>query len=123
MGCAGPAEASPPGSVSAMAAEAACGLLDGYFPPMAARAFGDGALSDAERHARTLLRWIVAKRPAVVNERAIRDTPGLTKAEAVKAAVAVLAAEDVLLPAVPSGGPGRPRQDHRVSPRLWQVVR
>ncbi|MCB4820749.1 DUF3987 domain-containing protein [Roseicella aerolata] len=124
--CAGPAETPPPCRISARAAEAACGLMDGYFLPMAARAFGDGALGQDERHARTLLRWIVAKRPAVVNERAIRDTPGLpglTKADTVKAAVAVLAAEDVLLPALPSGGPGRPRQDHRVNPRLWQVVR
>jgi hypothetical protein len=124
----------PPAEVGEEAAEAAAAMMDAYFLPMAARAFGEGAVSVAERHGRTLLRHIVATGAAVVNERAIRDTPGLpglSSAEAVKAAVAVLRAEDVLLPAPsPSEGkPGRPRADHVVNPRLgevhpgWQAMR
>ena len=114
-----------PTCISAAAVEAACGLMDGYFLPMAARAFGDGALSEAERDARTLLRWIVATRPTMVNERAIRETPGLpglTKAPTIRAAVAVLVAEDVLLPGPPASGPGRPRADYIVNPRMWEML-
>ena len=106
------------------AAMAAAGIMDGYFLPMAARAFGEGAVSVAERHARTLLRHIVATGAEVVNERAIRDTPGLrglSSAEAVKAAVAVLRAEDVLLPAPQDARAGRPRADHVVNPRMAEA--
>ncbi|MEI6162289.1 MAG: DUF3987 domain-containing protein, partial [Roseococcus sp.] len=66
-----------PAEVGEEAAAAAAGLVDGYFLPMAERAFGAGALSTAERHARTLLRHILATGTAVVNERDIRETPGL----------------------------------------------
>lgn len=114
----------PPAEVGQDAALAAAGMMDGYFLPMAARAFGEGAVSVAERHARTLLRHIVATRAEVVNERAIRDTPGLrglSSAEAVKAAVTVLRAEDVLLPAPQAAQPGRPRADHAVNPRMGEA--
>ncbi|MCU0983596.1 MAG: YfjI family protein [Acetobacteraceae bacterium] len=114
----------PPSEVGEAAATAAAALMDGYFLPMADRAFG-GALSQAERHARTLLRHIVATRAEVVNERAIRETPGLpglSAAEAVKQAVAVLMRDDVLLAVPHEPKPGRPRLDHRVNPRLAEAI-
>jgi len=106
------------------AAAAAAGLMDGYFLPMAERAFGGGALSEDERHARTLLRHILATGAEVVNERIIRETPGLrglSGADAVKEAVAVLRRDDVLLPQPHDAKPGRPRADHRVNPRIAEV--
>jgi hypothetical protein len=121
-----------PSEVGAEAAIAAAGLMDGYFLPMAERAFGEGAISQAERHARTLLRHIIATGAEVVNERAIRETPGLrglSSADGVREAVSVLRAEDVLLPAVQDNKPGRPRAEYRVNPRLaeahagWKAAR
>jgi len=41
--------------------------------------------------------------------------------EAVKAAVAVLRRDDVLLPQPHDAKPGRPRADHLVNPRLGEV--
>ena len=113
-----------PVEVGTEAAEAAAALLDGYFLPMAERAFGEGALSRAERRARVLLRHIIGRGLRLVNERAIRETPGLAglgDAQAVKEAVAVLAEEAVLLPLPKGDGPGRPRGDWRVNPRLAEA--
>lgn len=114
-----------PSTIGEDAAMAAVGLLDGYFLDMAMRAFGQGVLTNAERHARTLLRHIVASGAGEVNERAIRETPnlpGLSSADAVQAAVGVLKRDDVLLEARRPEGRGRPRTDHIVNPRLWELV-
>jgi len=111
-----------PAEVGVEAATAAAGLMDGYFLPMAEGAFGAGVLSEGERHARTLLRHILATGAEVVNERDIRETPGLrslSSAEAVKAAV--LRRDDVLLPQPHDAKAGRPRADHRVNPRMGEV--
>jgi hypothetical protein len=115
----------PPSLVSTRAAQAACGLMDDYFLPMAARVYGDVGLTTEQRNARTLARHIAKVRPKLINEREIRETrglPGLTRAKAVKEAVAELVAEDVLLPVESAGGPGRPRGDYRVNPRLWELL-
>jgi hypothetical protein len=81
----------------------------------------------SERHARTLLRHIVATGMTIVNERKIRETPGLrdlSSAENVKAAVAELMREDVLLKAPREVRPrgGRPPNDHVVNPRLGEAI-
>jgi hypothetical protein len=121
-----------PAEVGEACAAAAAGLMDGYFLPMAERAFGAGAVTEPERHARTLLRHLVATGAARLNEREVRETPGLrglSSADAVKDAVAVLRREDVLLAAPQDAKPGRPRVDHLVNPRLgeahanWQAKR
>ena len=60
----------------------------------------------------------------MVNERDIRETPGLrglSSAEAVKAAVALLRRDDVLLPQPHDHKTGRPRADHLVNPRMGEV--
>ena len=113
-----------PGEVGEEAALAAAGLMDGYFLPMAERAFGGGALSEDERHGRTLLRHILSTGAEVVNERTIRETPGLrglSSADTVRAAAVVLRRDDVLLPQPHDAKPGRPRAEHRVNPRLSEV--
>jgi hypothetical protein len=113
-----------PNEVGEEAAAAAAVLMDSYFLPMAQRAYGDGALTQPERRARTLLRHIIAKGLQLVNEREIRDTrglAGLTCADAVKSAVETLRREDVLLTTARDGKPSRPRADHVVNPRLAEV--
>jgi hypothetical protein len=113
-----------PLEVGGEAAEAAAVLIDSYFLPMAQRAFGEGALSAAERRARVLLRHIIARGLREVNERSIRDTPGLAglgDADAVKAAVAVLVDEGVLLAAPREPKVGRPRGDWRVNHRMGEA--
>ena len=103
-----------PTEIGEDAALAAAELMDAYFLPMAERSFGEGAVTVAERHARTLLRHIVATGLTVVNERKIRDTPGLrdlSSAENVKAAVSELMREDVLL-----------KTPREVGPRGWATA-
>ena len=115
----------PPSKVSAEAMHAACSLVQDYFLPMARRVFGDAGLSPAERGARTLLKHIIATGAGMVNQRAIRETaglPGLSEAKAVEAAFAALVEDDILFPAAPAGGPGRPRRDYRVNPKLHEAV-
>jgi len=113
-----------PAQVGEECATAAAALMEDYFLPSAERAYGAGAITEAERHARTLLRHILATGAALINEREIRETPGLrglSSADAVREAVAVLRREDVLLPAPQNSKPGRPRGDHPVNPRLAQA--
>ena len=113
-----------PAEIGEASALAAAAIMDGYFLPMAERVFGAGAMTEAERHGRTLLRHILATGAATVNERVIRETPGLrglSSADAVRDAVAVLRREDVLLAAPAATGAGRPRADHLVNPRLMEA--
>jgi len=113
-----------PIEVGEESAIAAATLMENYFLPMAERAFGLGAIAEAERHASILLRHILATGAVMVNERDIRETPGLrglSNAAAVRDAVAVLRREDVLLMPPQDNKPGRPRADHRVNPRLTEA--
>jgi 5S rRNA maturation endonuclease (ribonuclease M5) len=74
--------------------EAATVLVDQYFKPMAARCYGEAALPDAERHAASLAKWILLHKPQSLNVRElyrIYKVPGLANADAVKAALKVLA--------------------------------
>ena len=60
----GDAPASPePRRVSEKAIHAAGAFLDGYALPMARRAFGDAAVTQSERDAATLARWLQRQKP------------------------------------------------------------
>jgi hypothetical protein len=123
--CAERPNAEAPAEIGEEAALAGADLMEDYFLPMAERAFGAGAMTPQDRHGRTLLRHIIAAKLRLVNERAIRETPGLqglNDAEAVKQAVAVLRRDDVLQDAPREEKPGRPRADHAVNPRLAEVA-
>ncbi len=102
--------------------EAAAGLMDGYFLPMAARVLGDASVPEDERNARTLAAWIMATRPDRVNVSAIRDTarlPGLRESGAVKVACRFLEEAGWLSSPEPDGKAGRPRGDWTVNPALF----
>jgi hypothetical protein len=111
-----------PGTVSAEAMQAATGMMDGYFLPMAARVLGDASIPEDERNARTLAVWIIAKRPARVNVTDLRDTarlPGPRESEDVKAACRFLVEARWLREASRLAGPGRPRGNWLVNPLLF----
>jgi hypothetical protein len=111
-----------PSQVSRAAMEAAAGLMDGYFMPMAVRVLGDASIPEDERNARTLAVWIMQTRPERVNVSAIRDTArlsGLRESDAVKAACRYLAEAGWLAEPPRQPGPGRPRGDWLVNPRLF----
>ena len=109
-------------SIGGKAMQAAAGLMQGYFLPMAARVLGDASVPAEERNARTLAEWIMRERPAVVNVSSIRDgarLPGLRESDPVKQACRFLADAGWLLPPELSGAAGRPRGDWTVNPQLW----
>ena len=111
-----------PEQISGAAMQAATGLMDGYFLPMAARVLGDASIPSDERNARTLAGWIRDTRPQFVNVSAIRDVarlPGLRKTEDVKAACRFLVEAHWLAEPPRVGKSGRPRGDFLVNPGIW----
>jgi hypothetical protein len=115
-----------PQRVSLRAMQAAAGLMEAHFLPMARRALGDASVPADERNARTLATWIVETRPERVNVSSIRDgarLPGLRESDPVKAACRYLVEARWLTEAPLGGGPGRPRGDYIVNPLVWEVPR
>lgn len=102
----------------------AMSLLQDYAIPMARRCFGEAALPQAERDARTLARWLLRQQPmpAALNARDLRrraNGPGIKTAERINAALAELAALGVVRAApARDGGAGRQREDWEVNPKL-----
>ena len=96
---------------------------------MARRTFGETALPEAERDARTIARWLVAQDPVpeVINERGLArrsDGPGVRDPKRLGAALELLAEEDwVRAPIRKSGATGgRPRKDWAVTPGVSDLV-
>ena len=118
--------APPPAVITREAFAAAAMLVSDYLLPMAERTYGDAAAAPRDRDAATLARWIAKERPAEVHVRTLqRDVrlPGLTTAEAIHAAAAVLVdAGWVLAPAPGGGQPGRPKAAYPVNPALWAAL-
>lgn len=123
--CAAPDTPEPP-TVTRRSVRAAAGLVDGYFLPMAERAFGDAGAPRAERGAATLAKWIVHQRPAAVNVKQVRDSArlqGLRDAPPIHDACGRLIDAGWLFAPVKDGSTGgRPREDYRVNPRLWEAL-
>jgi hypothetical protein len=116
---------SEPVAIQKRVIEAAIGLMDHYFLPMAARIFSDAAVPADEKNARTLARWIVDTRPETINVTEIRDRarlPGLRETNDVKAGCRFLVEAHWLLEPQLTGQPGRPPGNFRVNPRLWSVL-
>ena len=83
-----------PAIVSVGSLTAAIRLFDDYLTPMARRTYGEASVSDTERHAAMIARWIERNRPSTVNVRDLQRMPGLTglnKAETIRAALDHLA--------------------------------
>ena len=70
-------------------------LIDEYFMPMAARAYGDARPTTRERNAATLARWIVSTSPKELHPRHLQRNvrlQGLRTAEEIQHAAETLVA-------------------------------
>ena len=110
----------PPRRITAKAVTGAAALVSDYFLPMARRAYGNAALPEDERGARTIARWIVRDGAKTLNASELRRTaklPGLQKAGPVRAALDFL--EDAgwirAAPAREGATKGRKRSDYIVN--------
>ena len=116
------AETPEPTEISDAALGGAVVLVDELFKPMAARAFGDAALPQAERDAATLANWLIKTKPDWVNARQLRrDAVAGTKDRArVKAAMELLAETGWLRhePSRQGDSKGRLRDDWAVNPGI-----
>ncbi|MBR0682219.1 DUF3987 domain-containing protein [Roseomonas eburnea] len=123
--CADEGMRPPPAEISRRALAAAAEFVADYAMPMAERTYGDATAPKPERDAATLARWIVATKPREVHGRALqRDVrlPGLSDAESINAAAAVLIDDGWLLPRAAPEGAGRPRVAWVVNPALWEAL-
>jgi hypothetical protein len=113
----------PPSQISARAFAGAASLLADYFLPMAERVYGDAAVTERERGAATLARWILAVRPTEVHVRHVQRVvrlPGLRTAEQIRGACDALVEADWLRPPAPGDEFGqRGRIAYSVNPRIW----
>jgi hypothetical protein len=99
--------ASPPSRIGPRAFAAAAVLIDEYFLPMAARAYGETQPTARERSAAVLARWIVSAWPEELHPRHIQRKvrlPGLRTSEQIREAAEMLVATGWLC------SPDRPRQ-------------
>lgn len=117
-------EADPPATISRADMEAACALIEVYFVPMAARAYGDAALPMTWRDGARLARWIHRTRPSTINGRdlsrgEIKGAPSFNKnVVRANAALAFLVeAGWIRQESVPTRG--RPRADYSANPAIW----
>jgi hypothetical protein len=128
--CGGPAAGAEPQQIEALAIAQARYFLTDYAIPMAQRTFGESALPEEERDARTIVRWLLAQDPVpeVINETDMvrkPSGPGIKKRQRLVAALELLAEEGWVRPPIrKSGGKGgRPRKDWGVHPAVATMVR
>ncbi len=119
----------PPEAIGEKSVLRAVTLLDEYAVPMTRRTFGQAALPQQERDARTLARWLIGRRPlpATINAREMRrmaDGPGIADAGRMTAALRELGEADWLrsVGGREGGGHGRQRSDWAVNPRLADAL-
>jgi hypothetical protein len=115
---------APPSEISVRAFETAMRLMQEYFMPMAERVYGDAALTEEDRNAATLARWIWRTSPAEVHVRDVQRVvrlPALTTAALIIKAVSVLVDAGWLREPDPTKAgfvPGRVRRAYPVNPKL-----
>lgn len=115
--------AAEPTEISVRAIEAAAGLLDGYFIPMAERVFGDASIPKAERRAMVLARHLRRSGEFEFNAREVRREVGglLRDAADMDAACAVLVEAGLLRPKAAQGaGVGRKPKNYEVNPAVFR---
>lgn len=117
-----------PSEISERAILAALTFLEDFALPMAQRTFGVAALSEAERDAKRVARWLVRQKPIpkIINARDLRNQgggPGIRDAKPMEAALAELVKAGWLRH-TPSraGGYGQPRKDFEVNPAIANLI-
>lgn len=118
----GEANVPEPDAVSASAVEAAAGLLEAYYVPMAERVFGDAAIPTDERAAMLLIRYARAHGLVGFNARELRRDIGgaLREAAAMDAACKALVEAGLVRSAGTRAGdrPGRTSKTFEVNPAV-----
>jgi Protein of unknown function (DUF3987) len=116
----------PPRVISRGAVQRAIRFVQDYAIPMAARVFGDAALSKTELHAARLARWIAATRPEDVHVRTMqRDIrlPGLDRGPLIHAACVELVGAGWLTEPLRVGrGQGRKPERYGINPLLYPAL-
>ncbi len=112
-----------PGRITMKAVTAAAGLVSGYFLPMARRAYGDAALPEDERGARTIARWVLSEGVRDFNAGALRrqkTLPGLRTAGTIMASLDFLEEAGWVrrLGGREGSTRGRQRSDYVVNPEI-----
>jgi len=114
-----------PSTVSAECLADAIDWVEEYAKPMALRVYGDAAVTESERGAALLARYIKRNGLAVINVREIRrtsDLKALKRGTVLAEAIAHLEEANWLTPA-PSregGSPGQKRKDYAVNSLVFQ---
>ena len=115
----------PPTKISSQAFAAAADVVAKYFMPNAERVYGDACVDVRDRNAATLARWIFREKATEVHVRRLqRETrlPGLTSAEVIHAAAAVLIDAGWLEQPERESRAGRPRVAYQVNPRILELA-
>jgi hypothetical protein len=124
---AGSMQFEEPRSIGESTLEAAIGLIDGYFLPMAQRVLGEAAIPEEDQRAMVLARWIMRERPRRFNARQIRRGIGgvLRDSKSMNQACEVLTQAGWIRPITkPTGGAGgRSPSDYEVNPILFSEAR
>ena len=115
----------PPVQVSSEACSAACQLVREYTIPMAERVFGDAAVSEADRNATTLARWIIKERVMEVHVRHLQRNvrlPNLNNAAAIHAAASVLTDAEWLREPATGHFQSRGKMAYEVNPAVFELA-
>jgi hypothetical protein len=111
-----------PESICQQALSGATHIVDGYFLPMAQRAFGEAAIPEDDRLAMELARWIAREKPQHFNGRKTRRKllGSLREAKAMDRACEVLVEANWIRPVERAAQPGkgRPALNFDVNPAL-----
>ncbi|MFO1149082.1 MAG: DUF3987 domain-containing protein [Alsobacter sp.] len=112
--------APEPQTISRRSLIRACGLMDGYFGPMARRVFADAAIPVPDRDAGALAKWLRDTRLQDFNGRDARRAPGspIKDAKRMDAACNTLVEAGLIRTSPAAGISGRPRKAFLVNPKI-----
>ncbi|MBT3509300.1 MAG: DUF3987 domain-containing protein [Nitrospina sp.] len=99
-------------------------LIEDYFYPMAERAYGEVGITEKEKLAKILAKWILKNRPEIINTRSISreaKISELKKSKEVHIAIEHLQSLDWVQKIQTENGSagGRKREDYRINPSVY----
>jgi hypothetical protein len=114
-----------PNLIEAEYVAAAIELVEGYFYPMAKRAFHEAAMPEVDAKARKLIQWVRNEGLQTFNATVVRRAIGGDFKQDAKVMVAACdCLTDAHLirpkPSRQGGGPGRMARDFEANPRIWE---